>query len=78
MSKQADAKKQQGWRKTPRTCANCKSFTSKVEQVKSEWSNHFWVKESELRCTVGGFKVGKRNTCDLWDSASLSTPEQPK
>lgn len=43
-------------------CSNCCHFSSKFEEMKG-WSNNTWIKESELRCTLGGFKVGRSATC---------------
>lgn len=59
MSKQSEAKKQQGYRTKPDTCANCAHYTSKIEV------NSYWEVESERRrCGLGGFAVNKTATCN--------------
>lgn len=65
MSKQSEAKAKQGWRKKPDTCADCRHFSSDKHQIPDYWiPNRFWTKETNLRCSLGGFKTGKSNTCD--------------
>ena len=64
MSKQSDAKKSQGFRKTPDTCANCVHFTMDVVEVKVSWERAIFTEEKNKRCGKGGFAVGKNNTCD--------------
>ncbi len=58
MSKQSEAKKQQGYRTKPDTCANCAHYTSKIE-VHSDWQE-----ESEKRCGLDGFAINKTGTCN--------------
>ena len=58
MSKQSEAKKQQGNRTKPVTCSNCAHHTSKIEV------HSYWQVESERRCGLGGFAVNKTGTCD--------------
>ena len=60
MSKQSEAKDNQGYKKTSNQCGNCKHFTSKLE--KAAWGNHY--NEKELRCDLGGFKVNKTASCN--------------
>lgn len=69
MSKQSDAKVAQSWQKKfvwP-TCGNCQNF--KFDLV----DNGFGYKqEKELRCSVGGFKVGRMDTCKKHTAADSS------
>ncbi|WP_176077464.1 hypothetical protein [Burkholderia dolosa] len=66
MSKVSEAKAAQGWRKKPDTCADCKHFTSERE-VERAWGIEF-IRERNLRCSLGGFKTGKTNTCDRFSA----------
>jgi hypothetical protein len=65
MSKQSDAKDSQGFRKKPQwpTCGNCKEFT--FDEVRKESYGDIWHVETSLRCKIGGFKVGKTDTCNM-------------
>ena len=65
MSKQSDAKENQGFSKSCPSCSNCQNFLSKKETFKYPWDSKEFTKESELRCKVGQFKVGKSNWCKL-------------
>ncbi len=58
MSKQSEAKKQQGYRTKPDTCSNCAHYASKIEV------HSYWQVESEKRCGLGGFAVNKTGTCN--------------
>jgi len=64
MSKQKRAKETQRWRHKPEwpVCGNCRHFTS--EQVPTEYAGQTYWTEKNMRCSVGGFKVGKTDTCD--------------
>jgi hypothetical protein len=64
MSKQSEAKEKQGFRKYSPCCKNCDFFTFKRENVKSKYGNYEFTKESDLRCAIGNFKVGKSNYCN--------------
>ena len=68
MSKQSEAKEKQGFVKDSPKCSNCKHFTSDKEEVKKQWSRDSWVFEKNLRCSIGGFKVGKSNYCNQHES----------
>lgn len=68
MSKQSEAKTKQGWRKKPDTCAECRHFTLDRVRVEQSWSQMYWMKETNLRCSLGGFKTGKSNTCDRFSA----------
>jgi len=63
MSKQSDAKEKQGFLKKCPNCSNCKNFTLDKQEKKNPWSIQSFTVESNLRCAVGGFKVGKSNWC---------------
>lgn len=60
-SKQQIAKEQQGYTREISNCSNCKNFICEVETV-----NVHWTVERNLRCSIGGFKVNKTATCDMW------------
>lgn len=64
MSKQSEAKEKQNYRSKPDTCGNCAHFTSTRETKLSPWDGTEWIEEKNLRCGLGGFKVGKSGTCD--------------
>jgi hypothetical protein len=70
MSKVSEAKAAQGWRKKPDTCADCRHFTlDQVEKRYDAWNGpHVWTVEKNLRCSLGGFKTGKTNTCDRFSA----------
>lgn len=60
-SKQGQAKQDQGYRKAPMQCSNCKNFEFGVEV------NQFgYAKKKKLRCSIGGFAVQRTAVCDLW------------
>jgi len=44
MSKQSDAKENQGYTKDVPCCQNCESFSLKKEEVKSKYSSHVYIK----------------------------------
>lgn len=81
MSKQSEAKKQQGYRTEPNTCANCANFSFEMRPIK--WMveenkdceangrkpryniySPECLKETNLRCGIGGFAVKKNATCN--------------
>lgn len=62
MSKQSQAKETQGWRKTGPNCGNCQNFTSEKTPVVNRFGS--FIKEHNLRCGLGEFKIGKSNWCD--------------
>ncbi len=76
MSRQEIAKTAQGY--TPKAiapvCGNCAHFRSKLEKMRySQWTEQTYTKESEMRCGIGGFKVGKSATCDRWEKRPASS-----
>lgn len=68
MSKQEKAKLKQLYvdKCIPNTCSNCASYSSKIEEVERTFGLGTWVKESMMRCTIGGFKVKRMGTCAEW------------
>ncbi|MGO4302157.1 hypothetical protein [Cupriavidus sp. RAF12] len=63
----AQIKIDQGFRKTANTCSNCQRFQKEVVQKEyKRWDGTVdrWGEDKSLRCGLGGFKVGKTNTCD--------------
>ena len=62
MSKQSEAKKQQGYRQHGKACGSCihRSFTEKAD----EW---LFIHEKNNRCAIGGFAVKKSAVCNLWE-----------
>jgi hypothetical protein len=60
MSKQFDAKLSQSWQKKFQwpVCGNCSNF--KFDLVDNGYG---YKAEKELRCSIGGFKVGRMDTC---------------
>lgn len=68
MNKQSDAKAAQNWRKESDTCARCSHFKCDIESYPDYWDkSKTHTKEKNLRCGIGGFKIGKSNTCDLFE-----------
>jgi len=69
MSKQSEAKERQGY--TPKaipirqTCANCVNYKSDITE-KAGIFGGVYRKESNRRCTLGGFAVKKSGTCLEW------------
>lgn len=65
MSKQAEAKEQQGYtpKAEPRTCATCRHFQF-ATLVSREWCGKEYYKDTNLRCGIGGFAVKKMGTCN--------------
>lgn len=67
MSKQSEAKIDQGYEQkpVPRTCANCQHFKSdNVLSYVGHFDGKEYFKESNLRCGIGGFAVKKMATCN--------------
>lgn len=66
MSKQSEAKKEQGYRETPDTCSNCAHYSSKM--VEKSYQGFIkvetWTEEKEKKCQLGSFAVKKTATCD--------------
>lgn len=68
MSKQQEAKTQQGYTTCIHTCENCGKFSSLHDRIKTPYGDY--DREYSLRCSVGGFKVNKRGTCSIWTPKS--------
>ena len=66
MSKQSEAKARQRYVEKPiqSVCSNCEHFRSNKEPFDGVFGE--WTRESNLRCTLGGFAVKKTATCDCW------------
>lgn len=62
MIKQSEQKEKQGFRKGCPCCENCAYFISETIREKS-FMGHFYNKEINLRCTLGGFDIKKRSWC---------------
>ena len=64
-SKQSQAKTEQGYIKKPTwpVCGNCANYTSESVTEPSAFGFGEWAREINVRCTIGGFKVGKLGTC---------------
>lgn len=84
MSKQSEAREQQGYRQEGPRCGNCRRFTSDSTPIKwmVERNNECVnagrpapydltlaanLKESNLRCSIGGFAVKKHGYCNQWE-----------
>lgn len=63
MSRQSENKENQGFQKKCPCCGNCKNLTSKMETKFSSWNGQSYTHETNLRCTIGKFAVGKSNWC---------------
>ena len=65
MSKQSEAKARQGYdeKPIPSVCSRCEHFRSD-DTVMLDYGG--WIKESNLRCAIGGFAVRKTATCKEW------------
>ena len=73
LSKQAQAKIDQGFRKQPNQCGNCKHFESEIISVEySGWDGktESYPEERSKRCALGGFAVGKSNVCNKFESSN--------
>lgn len=65
MSKQSDAKLNQGWSsKSITNCVNCKHFSCETESIRGAYG--FYTKDRNMRCNRGGFKTGKMSACNDW------------
>lgn len=63
-SKQEQAKEAQGFQSRSNTCGTCAYFSSVITQEQDPFARGtWWTKETNMRCNLGGFKVGKSNVC---------------
>lgn len=75
MSKQSDAKKNQGYRSAAaQQCANCAHYTSRRVNKTNLWG-YPYVKETARRCEIGGFAVKRTAICDLWRSRDAESED---
>lgn len=67
ISPQAAAKAAQGFvaKPVPNSCSNCQHFTmDRTRRTYQTWNGvQEWTEEKNLRCSLGGFKVGKTSIC---------------
>lgn len=68
MSKQSVAKEKQGYEEKPvlPICSNCGYFKSEFDKP---YTGSNYVREFNLKCTLGGFTCKKTATCDryIWN-----------
>lgn len=62
MSRQSEAKEEQGFNKVAPMCSNCKKFMFQIVTKESYGVNY--KHETNFECTQGRFKVGKTNWCE--------------
>jgi hypothetical protein len=68
MSKVQQAKDAQGYSTTPHSCANCKHFTCDKKTVKAKYGYMSdYIMDTNLRCSIGNFKVMKTATCNKFE-----------
>lgn len=77
MSKQSDAKIEQGYRETPHTCGNCANFQSDKEPHEERDSKIYYT-EKKLRCGIDGFAVKKTGWCKFWKPEETPCSEPKK
>lgn len=66
MSKLDDLKAEMGFTKSAPMCGNCKHFTTEKETTE-DWAGRPYTIDKMLRCSLGGFKVGKSNWCERYE-----------
>lgn len=66
MSRQSEAKEKQGYmpKAIPQICSNCKHYKSETAEKSGFYGP--WIKETNIRCGIGGFAVKKQGTCKEW------------
>jgi hypothetical protein len=67
MSRQSESKLKQGYvpKAVPHTCLNCVNFAMDIENPDPQHHPE-WERNTNLRCTLGGFKVMKMGTCNVF------------
>jgi hypothetical protein len=67
MSKASEAKKIQGYvdKAIPRTCMTCNHFTH--DTITQTHGYGSFTRDTNLRCSIGGFAVKKMATCNGWE-----------
>ncbi len=73
MSKQSEAKERQGYiqKPVPRTCANCKHYSSDMSSYLG-WDKQEYFREENIRCSIGGFAIKKMATCNEFELADAA------
>ena len=68
MSKQSDAKAIQNYQEKPfvKTCSNCANYRSEIVRHGYNWAGAECFRETNMRCSVGGFAVKKTALCEDW------------
>jgi hypothetical protein len=66
MSKQSEAKENQGYNPKPvlPICSNCKNYLSDSKEEQGAFGG-VWHKEINIRCGIGGFAIKKQGNCKL-------------
>lgn len=69
MTKLAQAKLKQGYvsKAQPRTCMHCTHYKMDRMEVVNGFDLSRYNVDRHLRCGLGGFKVMKMGTCNLWE-----------
>lgn len=77
MSKQDDAKNKQQFKKKPcwPVCGNCSHFTFDVIK-ENGWGDRMYSSDKNLRCSLGGFKVDKTDTCKMHAPQDIKEAER--
>jgi hypothetical protein len=67
-SRQAKNKRLQGYnpKPTPQTCCNCVFFIKDMVEKRYGQGEPF-LEEKNLRCSLGGFAVKRRGTCNEFE-----------
>lgn len=79
MSKQSDAKTEQGYRTGPHNCGNCKHRTSEKRLPawmerdnksagREVYAFERYATDSSHKCGIGGFAIKKIATCSKWEA----------
>jgi len=71
MSKQQDAKTNQGYQAKPifPMCSNCKHYNSDMVNVNRFYGD--FKEEKNIRCGLGGFAVKKQGTCNSHSKSTI-------
>ena len=70
MSKQADAKKAQGYQDKPekRQCSVCAHYRSDfIKHPQQGFMMVEWIEEKNIHCNIGGFKIKKTAVCNMFE-----------
>jgi hypothetical protein len=87
MSKQSDAKAEQGYSTTPKNCGNCAHRTFVLallgyyktanERSPGRYSVASYGQETKNSCGLGGFAIKKTATCQRHEWAEARTTQEP-